>query len=329
MAATGLMAQDPHFSQFYYSPLTLNPALTGGMNGTWRVGANYRNQWGSISAPAVYATPSAFADFKLLSGRFSGNYLGLGVLFLTDKAGDGQLTTSSAMISAAYHQSLDNSGNYHLSAGGLWGWTQKGIDLSRLDFYDEFTGTGFKPGFASLDPITNTRFAYTDLTGGIAFDAQLTDYSRFTLGAAISHIAKPMESFYGSGTGNKIGTRYSVHAGGTFGINNKIYILPYALYQLQTAAQEFVAGTAIGYNFAPSRYKPGTIIYGGLFTRMNDAYIPTVGLMMNGIQFGVSYDVNSSTLKRATGGQGGFEVAVIYSAGKPIKKNKSTFCPRF
>lgn len=322
-------AQDPHFSQFYYSPLTLNPALTGNMNGTWRVGVNYRNQWGSITAPAVYATPSAFADFKLLSGRFSGNYLGLGVLFLTDKAGDGQLTTSSAMLSVAYHQSLDNSGNYHLSAGGMWGWTQKGIDLTRLDFYDEFTGTGFKPGFASLDPIQNTRFAYTDLMGGISFDALLTDYSRFTLGAAISHISKPNESFYGPASDNQIGTRYTVHAGGTFGINNKVYIMPYALYQLQTSAQELVAGTAVGYNFSPSRYKVGTIVYGGLFTRQGDAFIPTVGVMMNGVQFGVSYDVNVSSLNVATGGQGGFEVAVVYTSGKPSKKNKRTFCPRF
>ena len=38
-------AQDWHFSQFYYSPLTRDPALTGNMGGTARVGLNYRNQW--------------------------------------------------------------------------------------------------------------------------------------------------------------------------------------------------------------------------------------------------------------------------------------------
>jgi hypothetical protein len=165
--------------------------------------------------------------------------------------------------------------------------------------------------------------------GGIAFDALVSDYSRFTLGAGIAHISKPNESFYGNLYDNKIGTRYTVHAGGTFGINNKIYIMPYALYQLQTNAQELVAGTAVGYNFSPSRYKVGTIFYGGLFTRQGDAFIPTVGVMMNGVQFGVSYDINTSNLNVATGGQGGFEVAVVYTSGKPNKKNKRTFCPRF
>src|ERR1700679_3361186 len=97
IASFAAFSQDTHFSQFYFSPLTMNPALTGSFEGTWRVGVNYRNQWGSISAPAVYATPSAFADFRITSGYFSHNYLGLGILLLTDKAGDGELTTTSAM----------------------------------------------------------------------------------------------------------------------------------------------------------------------------------------------------------------------------------------
>ncbi|HOA38555.1 MAG TPA: type IX secretion system membrane protein PorP/SprF, partial [Flavihumibacter sp.] len=39
---TALKAQDPHFSQFFASPLTLNPAYTGKFNGTVRVSGNYR-----------------------------------------------------------------------------------------------------------------------------------------------------------------------------------------------------------------------------------------------------------------------------------------------
>ena len=42
-------AQDPNFSQFYSSPLTLNPALTGKFNGVLRATGTYRNQWPEIS----------------------------------------------------------------------------------------------------------------------------------------------------------------------------------------------------------------------------------------------------------------------------------------
>ena len=44
-SATIALAQDRHFSQFYSSPLTLNPALTGAFDGKYRVGTNYRDQW--------------------------------------------------------------------------------------------------------------------------------------------------------------------------------------------------------------------------------------------------------------------------------------------
>ena len=42
-------AQDPNFSQFFASPLTLNPALTGKFDGVYRIAGNYRNQWPTIS----------------------------------------------------------------------------------------------------------------------------------------------------------------------------------------------------------------------------------------------------------------------------------------
>ena len=52
-----LQAQDPHFSQFFASPLTLNPAFTGKFDGVWRLAANHRDQWPSI--PKAYVTTSA------------------------------------------------------------------------------------------------------------------------------------------------------------------------------------------------------------------------------------------------------------------------------
>jgi Type IX secretion system membrane protein PorP/SprF len=58
MFALSAYAQDPHFSQFFASPLTLNPAFTGKFDGEWRLAANHRDQWPSI--PKAYVTSSAF-----------------------------------------------------------------------------------------------------------------------------------------------------------------------------------------------------------------------------------------------------------------------------
>ena len=42
------IAQDFHFSQYHSSPLQLNPALTGLINGTYRMNINYRDQWNKL-----------------------------------------------------------------------------------------------------------------------------------------------------------------------------------------------------------------------------------------------------------------------------------------
>jgi len=57
-----VQAQDIHFSQFYMSPLNLNPALTGVMNSQVRVVGNYRNQWASVLKSNAFSTYSASYD---------------------------------------------------------------------------------------------------------------------------------------------------------------------------------------------------------------------------------------------------------------------------
>ena len=39
-------AQDWHLSMYDAAPMFLNPAMTGVVEGEWRVHAQYRNQWG-------------------------------------------------------------------------------------------------------------------------------------------------------------------------------------------------------------------------------------------------------------------------------------------
>src|SRR5436190_24167665 len=81
---TGLLkAQDPHFSQFFASPLTLNPAFTGKFDGSWRLAANHRDQWPSI--PKAYVTTSASIDFPIMKKRIPANdVFGVGISGLTD-----------------------------------------------------------------------------------------------------------------------------------------------------------------------------------------------------------------------------------------------------
>ena len=80
-------AQDPHFSQFYASPMTLNPALTGKIDGNFRLAANYRNQWPTINN--AFTTATASFDMPILAGRLPEfDTWGIGIIGLTDQSGN-------------------------------------------------------------------------------------------------------------------------------------------------------------------------------------------------------------------------------------------------
>src|SRR5580692_5142138 len=111
LAALPARAQDPGFSQFFASPLTLNPALTGKFNGVLRVAGNYRNQWPAISNAFITSTVSV--DAPILTNKLPVNDTwGLGILAMNDKTADGILTSNYLGISTAYHLALDEDG-YH------------------------------------------------------------------------------------------------------------------------------------------------------------------------------------------------------------------------
>src|ERR1700747_2565598 len=78
--------QDMHFTQFYASPLYLNPAFAGA-NVCGRVSLAYRNQWPGISK--TYKSFLASADQSVQKYN-----IGVGLLFGNDIAGSGNLSTT-------------------------------------------------------------------------------------------------------------------------------------------------------------------------------------------------------------------------------------------
>jgi len=101
------MAQDVHFTQYFTSPLTLNPANTGLVNSDWRISGNYRSQWGSVNA-TPYQTGSLSYDMATLRGKLNGDALGVGVIAVYDKSGTGALQNITTGLSLAYHKRLSS-----------------------------------------------------------------------------------------------------------------------------------------------------------------------------------------------------------------------------
>ena len=316
-------AQDPHFSQFFASPLTLNPAFTGKFDGTLRVAGNYRNQWPAFSN--VYTTSTLSVDFDILKNRLPYNDTwGVGVLALTDKAGGGVLTNNYFGLSTSYHKALDEDGFKQIGLGFQGTYGQKKLDRNKLLFEDQLTPFGFTGVTQETFDNDYLNINYLDVNAGLLFSTSTNETNNFYLGASMYHINRPRQSFQRANW--NIATRTTVSAGGFFPVSDILILHTSAIYQYQSKATETVVGGALAASLDDLSENPANV-YAGLWYRVNDAIIPYIGLEFAGLRIGATYDINVSSLKAGSQSRGGMEVSLIYIKKPPGFRGIP--CPKF
>ena len=315
-------AQDPHFSQFFASPQTLNPAFTGKFDGEMRLTANHRDQWPSI--PKAYVTTRASADFNMLKNKIGeGDIFGIGFSALSDQSADAALKLNYGSLSLSYHKSLDENGYNTLGAGFQATYSSTILDFSKLTFEDQLTQNGFTGVTAENLNNGNTR-NYMDINAGILYSGSSTGINNYYLGASIYHINHPSLSFIDKVW--NLSSRVTIHGGYSFPVSNVLSVNASIIQQIQNNASEILAGAALSANLNGDTDHPSNLYFGS-WIRMNDALIPYVGIEVKGLRIGASYDINTSSLKAATASRGGAEFSLIY-----IKKSsqlKGIPCPKF
>ena len=313
MLAGSAMAQDVHFTQYFTSPLTLNPAMTGLVAEDMRFASNFRTQWSAVSANP-YMTGTASFDIATLKGKLpEGDALGIGLMLEYDKSGTGSLTNTTAGLSLAYHKAFGHDRQQHLSIGIQGNYVQKSIDFAKLTFGDMFNAqTG---GFtsATLESFAKVEVGYSDFNGGIMYSGKVEDHVTFYAGYSYYHMTQPVESFLGDN--HQIHSRSTAYLGGSFDMNENTVLYASALYQEQASASETLLGAAVGFVLNPGHdadYQKNTIFYVGGWYRYGDAVAPYIGLEWSKMRLGVSYDVNVSSFSPATGGAGAYEISLLY-----------------
>lgn len=320
-----LRAQDPHFTQFFSSPLTLNPAFTGLFSGDFRIAGNYRNQWSSISTP--FETGTVSADFGILKNTIPYNDIwGVGVLALYDRTGGGGLRNNLFGLSTAYHKGLDAEGRQTLAVGAQVALVQKRLDFSKLVFENQLTNQGFDPTLPNGEYVSDSHLSYADYNVGLLYNNSIGEYGDLYFGGSYYHITEPEETFLGEE--NRLHARYTLHGGGAFAPTPLTRVYTSALFMQQAGAQEISTGAALGLVVNGLPETP-TLFYLGAWYRWNDAINPYVGLELNSLQVGLSYDINVSSLKPASDYRGGFELSVIYIHQHRDPNRKTVNCPKF
>lgn len=322
-------AQDIHFTQFNAAPLTVNPAFTGNFDGQWRAAAIYRNQWASVTTPFV--TYGASFDMPVIHDLTVDDYLAVGGQLFNDKAGDGNLSNFSGLVSVAYHKFLGAKVDKVLSVGLQGGYTSKSIDISKLYFGDEFQNGQFNPGIGQ--EALNNKVNYFVVNAGVSWSHAPSENFSYTIAAGANNLNQPQESFEQKKNSEVgLGIRYTGQVGAIWYLNEKFSLRPAVLYQNQSTANELIAGNEFNMIVGnPEIRSFATNVFLGGWYRTGDAVMITGGIEYKNLRIGVSYDYNTSALKTASNGNGGFEISLRYIAPNPLDFARKLIypCARF
>lgn len=336
LGSVTLSAQDIHFSQFYLSPLNLNPAMTGVMNCNVRLVANYRNQWSSVLKANAYNTYSVSYDQRIPVGRY--DFFGVGGTFWGDKAGESEFATLQGRLSLSYSKKMGGyrSKAHYLVFGADAGITQRSVDFQNLRWGTQHDGQGrVDPTLPSLeDNLDIDNFIFADISAGVLWFTVLDKDNNLYIGGAYHHLNRANQSF-NDAEFEALYSKFTIHAGGEFMMTDRLGLVPGVITLFQGPSFELNTGTSLKFLLGGNKRNSQAFQIGAWMRISNhfqksvtaDALILSTRFDYNDFSVGFSYDVNVSSLRPASNSNGAFEFALTYKICGPEKRN--VYCPNF
>ena len=304
-------AQDPSFSQFFASPLNINPALTGNINADWRAIANFRNQWLGPASP--YVTGTISYDRKIFQKKApnsfveEGNVFGVGGMLMVDRAMAGIAKSTYASMNLSYIIKLtegDIKNKLAAGFGAIYG--ERRIDFSRVDFEEQFTGYGFNTNLPTGESSLSNMKPYFSLSAGITYSIT-SEKGNFDVGVSGFHLNKPKQTFL-EDENQVLAIRKVVHSNFERFLNDRVVLNVNGIYQEQSKASYFSIGGGLGY-YLPSA--SDVLVMGGVWYWSANAVIPYFSFAYNDFQVGISYDLTTSKLNQAADKPNTWELSII------------------
>lgn len=312
---------DPHFTQNYTYPMYLNPAMTGGSDGDYRVSAIYRSQWGSIGNP--YRTTGVSFDAR------TNKNVALGLNVMNQAAGDGGFNYFNTYASVAYTGvKFGKDNNQRLVFAMQAGIINRRIDQSKFKWGEQWNPiTGYNAGNATTESFAANNATTLDVgAGALYYDATPNKKANAFGGISFFHLNRPTDPIISSQSVdlNTIPLRYTVHGGVSFTVAEGTSVVPHALYMQQGNARETMLGV-----YAQKNVNEETDIMIGGYYRHKDAVAPFIGVDFRNFLIGLSYDVNTTKLDAMSKNINSFELSLSYVQRKGTKSFFDFIhCPR-
>lgn len=314
-------AQDIHWSQFNDNPIFQNPGNAGNFNGDVRFVGNFRDQWRAVSVP--YQTLSLSADGKLYNYRS----LGIGGLFFHDVTGDGRLRTIELQANVSYLLKLSKDSVHTVCPGLNLGMNYRQVNWDAFKFGNQYNGQVYDPTLSNNEMYSNDKRMNFSVGAGVVYQYLIGKRKTLDAGIALFNINRPNQGFFGEKVTRDM--RTSMYARLQYPIGLDWDILPSFQLSFQGKYREFIVGSSVKYTLI-NRLSQYRALYAGVWYRAADAAYLTVGMDYQQWFVGLSYDMNFSTLTKASRVRGGIEVAVRYILFrfKP-KKVVHRICPDY
>jgi type IX secretion system PorP/SprF family membrane protein len=320
--------QDMHFSQFFETPLLRNPAMAGMHDADMRLQLVHKDQWRNVTVP--FQTTSLNFEYRMKAGR-NKDFVSFGIQAFSDKAGSVALKTVQVLPVVNYYKSLSDAIPMYISVGFNAGYSGRTYDRTKVRTSNQFNGFGFNPNLPPGE-FLNGNVEYFDAGVGIAFNTQYgaNANDRLLLAVAYHHLNKPASNFKQQIFSN-LEPKWVYSAGVQRSLNPYNAVLLQADYYKQGPHTELIAGFLYSYVLEKDKdeYPLYSFTIGSMY-RFKDAIIPVIKLDYKNFSGGISYDINTSTLKTASQLRGGFELSFTYLhfLDKYNSSRKQLFCPR-
>lgn len=314
LSTTGYAQSDPHFSQYFIQPMLLNPALTGAIEGDYRVSAVWRSQYGNT-----------FSTKGLSMEMPTSKNINLGVNLLNQSSSDQAYNYTNAHLSIAYTgvRFKDHYITMAMQAGVL----NRSFNVNKLQFGEQWVaGIGYDPSAHTSEVFYKPNMVSFDAGAGlIYYDATADRKINLFGGLSAFHITRPPDPFITGGDKQTMPIRYSVHAGARIIVSDLLNIVPNVLYMQQGQTAEKMAGAYVQVNASEQ-----VDVMFGANLRLGDAISPFAGFYYKGVTIGMSYDTNVSTKNTMEINRNSVEVSLSYTWWrKNSMKTKPFYCPRF
>jgi len=275
--------QNVQFSHNMFNIMDYNPGYAG-MRGGICATALARHQWIGLKVEDSRVHPQSYslnvdAPVPFLRG-------GLSLGFLQDELG--YETNIGVNLGYAYHQTLDYG---KLGIGFQAGFLDKGLDFTQLDPIDEdpILSGGSDESAIFIDFALGAFYEMDDLWGGLSFSQMLQTSREIGDGEALYELK-----------------RHAYLSGGySFPMpeHPDFVISPSTLIKTDLNSLQLDINALVTYDER---------IWGGLSYRHQDAVVVLLGLNIDQISIGYSYDITTSFIGRHGRSYGSHEIMVQY-----------------